>query len=498
MNEAAAQKVLVVRAVEGADAEGKLLSEEDRGYAGRAAAELVRWQAAERGERASAEAFVVKRAELLAAKLAERFPKAMRTLEALRWRPWIGVLVPVLAFIAGAAAEHIADRHRVNILAFPLLGLLVWNVVVYVLLIANAGRAFATHSGRKPGWLQRQLAGAGNKLAGRLSGPLSGSLTRFVRDWLQRSSPLAIARAERVLHGSAALLALGAIAGLYVRGLVFEYRAGWESTFLDANAVHGILAFFLQPAAALIGLPFPGIEEIAALRWGSGSAGENAARWIHLYAVTAMLVVVVPRFVLAALAGWRERRLAAHFPLSLDEPYFRRVLSSWRDAPARVRVVPYAYTPGEAAIDGVRRLAAHLYGDNVQLHAAPPVAFGDEDTLAAQVSEPSTSSKSGESDLVIALFNLSSTPETENHGAFLDALKAQTQSPVAMLVDESPYRRRLGGQSGTNARLAERRQAWTGLAATRGLTAVFADLEAPDIASASLELDAQLFGATAA
>jgi hypothetical protein len=311
-------------------------------------------------------------------------------------------------------------------------------------------------------------------------------LARFVLDWTQRSAPLTIARAARVLHLSAALLALGAVAGLYVRGLVFEYRAGWDSTFLDAKAVHGILAFFLRPAARLIGLPFPNVEEIAALRWSAGT-GENAGPWIHMYALTTMLVVVVPRSILAAIAGWHERHIVAHFPLALDEPYFRRVLSAWRDTPARVRVAPYAYTPAEAVSEGVQRLAAHLFGNSVQVQSARPVAFGDEDSPA-----PSGRGESSVADLVIALFNLASTPETENHGTFLDGLKAQAQGPLIVLVDESAYRRRLGAQSGTDARLAERRQAWTGLVGTRGLTAVFADLEAPNLAEVEREFDAQL------
>lgn len=492
MNETGAKKVLFIRAVEAADTDGKFLSEADRGYAGRAAAELVRWQAAEYGERPSSEAFIAKRAELLTTKLAERFPKALRTFESMRWRPWVGVALPMLAFLIGAAAEHIADRQRVNILAFPLLGLLIWNVVVYLLLLVSAARALAARASRQPGWLHRQLSGLRSAVglrsgvARRAAGPLAGTLARFVLDWTQSSAPLTIARAARVLHLSAALLALGAIAGLYVRGLVLEYRAGWDSTFLDASAVHGILAFFLQPAARLIALPFPSVEEIAALRWSAGD-GENAARWIHMYAVSALLVVVVPRLILASIAGSRERRVAAHFPLTLAEPYFRRVLSAWRDVPARVRVASYAYTPTEAASEGVQRLAAHLFGDSVQLQSARPVAFGDEDSLAADArGEPSTV------DLVFALFNLAATPETENHGTFLDGLKAQAQGPVIVLVDESSYRRRLGAQPGTEARLAERRQAWTGLVGTRGLTALFADLEAPDFAAVERELDVQL------
>jgi hypothetical protein len=466
MNESGAKKVLFIRAVEAADADGKLLSEEDRGYAGRAAAELVRWQAAEYGERPSSEAFIAKRAELLTAKLAERFPKALRAFESMRWRRWIGGLLPMLAFIIGAVAEHVADRQRVNILAFPLLGLLVWNVVVYLLLFVSAVRSLATRSGRQPGWLQRQLSGLRTTVvcAVRLHGARRvrwPGPARFVLDWTQRSTPLTIARAARVLHLSAALLALGAVTGLYVRGLVFEYRAGWDSTFLDAKAVHGILAFFLKPAARLIGLPFPNVEEIAALRWSAGT-GENAAPWIHMYALTTMLVVVVPRSILATIAGWHERHIVAHFPLALDEPYFRRVLSAWRDTPARVRVAPYAYMPAEAVSEGVQRLAAHLFGNGVQVQSARPVAFGDEDSPA-----PSGRGESSTADLVIALFNLASTPETENHGTFLDGLKAQAQGPLIVLVDESAYRRRLGAQSGTDARLAERRQAWTGLVGTR-------------------------------
>lgn len=88
---------------------------------------------------------------------------------------------------------------------------------------------------------------------------------RFSFDWAQRSSPLLISRAARVLHLSAALLPLGIIAGLYVRGMVFEYRAGWDSTFLDAKTVYGILTFFLQPAAQLINLPLPNLVEMSAL-----------------------------------------------------------------------------------------------------------------------------------------------------------------------------------------------------------------------------------------
>ncbi|MPZ47340.1 MAG: DUF2868 domain-containing protein [Betaproteobacteria bacterium] len=490
MDETAARQVLLVRAAEAADAASALLTEDDRRYAARAAAELVRWRAADRGERASAEAFVAKRAELLAAKLIERSPRTGRALGAMRWRPWIGIALPAIALASGLVAEHIADPGRVNILAFPLLGIIVWNLAVYVWLLVRTVRAIASRSRRQPGRVAQLLSGVRRNLTAHVSGPLAGAAASFALDWGERSAPLIAARAARILHLSAVALALGAVIGLFLRGLAFEYRAGWESTFLDAPAVHGLLAFFLGPTARFTGQPFPSVEEIAALRWDAGG-GENAARWIYLYAVTTAAAVIVPRLILAAIAWLRERRLSSRFPLSLDEAYFRRLLSGWREAPARVDVMPYAYTPAENARQGLQRLAAAMFGDDVQVHWARGVAFGDEDALGAA---PDRSSPAA--DMVVALFNLAATPETENHGVFLDRLCPRTPGRLAVIVDEGPYRSRLGAQAGADARLAERRQAWSGLAATRGARAVFVDLTLPELTAAQRELDAQLTGRT--
>jgi hypothetical protein len=490
MDENAARRVLLVRAAEGSDSAGTLLSEDDRRYAARAAAELVRWQATDRGERASAEAFIATRAELLTAKLVERSPRTGRALAAMRWRPWIGIALPAIALASGLVAEHIADPGHVNVLAFPLLGIIVWNLAIYVWLLVRTMRAIVRRSRREPGWVAQLLSGARRNLMERVTGPLAVAAASFAFEWGERSTPLIAARAARILHLSAAALAFGAIAGLFLRGLAFEYRAGWDSTFLDAPAVHGLLASFLGPAARFIGQPFPSVEEVAALRWNAGG-GENAARWIYLYTVTVAALVIVPRLVLAAIAGLRERRLSSRFPLPLDEAYFRRLLSGWREAPARVEVIAYAYTPAEDARQGLQRLAAAMFGDDVQVHWARSIAFGDEDTLGAARDRSSPAA-----DMVVALFNLAATPETENHGVFLDRLKLRTPGRMAAIVDEGPYRSRLGAQAGADARMAERRQAWSDLAQTRALRAVFIDLSLPELTAAQRELDAELTGRT--
>ena len=69
-----------------------------------------------------------------------------------RLQPLIAAL---LALLAGLASNAV-DGERLNIVAFPLLGMLVWNVAVYLSLLAASVRRLM--SGRQadrrpPGWI---------------------------------------------------------------------------------------------------------------------------------------------------------------------------------------------------------------------------------------------------------------------------------------------------------------------------------------------------------
>jgi hypothetical protein len=488
MNEQAARDVLLVRAVEGADRERALITEADRQHAARAAGELARWSASERGEEASAERFIEKRAELLAGKLAERERGLREATRALAWRPWLGVALPLAAFAFGAYFQQVGDRQHINVLAFPLVTIVAWNLVVYVLLAARLAFGLARER-RPPHGPRRWLAGAAQRGARRLRGVAAAAFASFMEEWSRASAPLLMARAGRVLHLAAALLAIGAIAGLYVRGLVYEYRAGWESTFLEAPQVHALLSFLLGPAASALGAPFPAVAEVEALRWPAAT-GESAARWIHWYALTVAALVVLPRLALAALARLRERQLRRRFPLALDEPYFRRLLAGFSPYPVQLRALPYSYTVDEASLHGLRQASRALLGDNAEVALRPVVPFGAESSAA--VGLDTTDRTVG---LSVALFNLASTPEHENHGAFLDSLRAATGPRLVALVDEAPYRRRLGDAPAARERLAERRAAWSGFCSARAVHVAFVDLAAPDLAQLERDVEPVLAAA---
>jgi hypothetical protein len=198
---------------------------------------------------------------------------------------------------------------------------------------------------------------------------------------------------------------------------------------------------------------------------------------------------VAPRLLLSAYAGWRERRLASAFRFDLGEPYFRRVLAAFAPSRARLRVVPYSYTLDEAAVSGLHALARHLLGDATELALRPSTEYGNEEAAAHGLSR-------NESDvpLTLAVFNAAATPESENHGRFLDSLRGAIDSPLAVVIDTAAYRRRLGAQAGAETRLGERCSAWRTFVESHGLTAACVDLAAPDIAAAERDLAAALGG----
>jgi hypothetical protein len=464
MNESAARKVLLLRAFETTPDSG--WSDEDRAWASRAAAEVE-------GAGAPPDRFVARRATLAVERLGGRDRNVERALRALAWRPWLGTAIAALAFAAGVAIDAIGPAQRINLLAPPLAALLVWNLALYLLIAVRAALGPFIERARGPGPLARAFARLLHRRAPAVASP---PLALFVAEWTRACAPLVAARVGRVLHVAAIALALGLLAGMYLRGLAFEYRAGWESTFLDAGAVHALLATALAPAAAITGIALPDAAGFEALRF-SAAGGVNAAPWLHLFATTVALAVLAPRLLLALGNRWREARLTRRFPLRLDEPYFRNLGRVLRDEPAKVRVAPYGLQLSPQATLNLNALFAQALGARASLGFAPATAFGGEDDIDANA-------LAADATLVVALFAATATPEPENHGAFVDKLAAAGDAPIVALIDESDFRRRIG----SGDRIDQRRALWRNALAERRVRALFVDLEQPDLGSAEAAL----------
>jgi hypothetical protein len=281
------------------------------------------------------------------------------------------------------------------------------------------------------------------------------ALATYASLWSKASWPMTVARAGMVFHVAALALALGLIGGMYLRGLVLDYRAGWQSTFLEPATVQRGLATALEPASLLTGVALPDEAGVASLRVKAGEEAQApAASWIHLYAATLGLFVVIPRLLLALGSWLRGLWLSRRLPLSINDPYHQRLLQQQALSAARVRVHPHGIAPDAAAGLNLHRLVSKVFGEKAELALAPLTAYGAEESGVTASLESDT--------VKVALFDLSATPEVEAQGRFVTALKERSTqgTSVVMMVDEAAFNSRFGlGERGT-----QRRAAWDELA----------------------------------
>ncbi len=346
---------MLAQAIETTDAEGKLIPLAERDRVTREALREIR-----SGTRATAVPMPAEKVLAFLNRRAAKFISAVEpanaALAALQVRAsaaWLAPLMLVLSIGLGALTDRVSNPHRVDLLSLPLLVILAWNLCVYVFLGMAALGGLRTR-GRAPDGFRRVTAGSGGagfvigKFAARLHGwnRVSGQLARrasalFLLRWNLMSAPLTAQRGRILLHLAAAGWAIGVALSLFTRGLVVEYRVGWESTFLNATQVHAVLSVLLAPAIALLPVePFT-VQEIARLQFsqpGAGEGGAMGARWVYLYASLLMLVVVLPRLALALYAHRRARRLSQSLPLDSSDPYLQRLMVMVNPATVRLGI----------------------------------------------------------------------------------------------------------------------------------------------------------------
>src|SRR3990167_7377217 len=386
LTELQAQQIALVRVLEQTRDNGGVWAAGDAREATRAARELA-------GPRAAFDAFVARRAQWALEEIGRRTPAQAIRLHAVRGPFWAGLAVALCALLAGFATDYLAAQPHIDIVEWPLVLLIGWNLLVF----AWGALAWLWRFIRRGSGSQGPLAGLlGAWWAAALLG-LRGAGARpwapdFKRAWAALSAPLQGARVRLFTHLSALLFALGALASLFTRGISEEYRAGWKTTyaFVDGALLHAIVSVVLAPGSWLLGMPIPDAQHIARLRMPQ-SPGEIAEPWIWLYCASVLAWVVVP----------------SRYELS---PGIRSRLAT---------------------------LLERIYGLAGDISLEPPVLMGRDATDWKQALH-----REGHV-AVVVLFNLAATAESDAHGVLLQQLRRSVErdTPIVPVVDMGGFPR---------------------------------------------------------
>jgi hypothetical protein len=173
--------------------------------------------------------------------------------------------------------------------------------------------------------------------------------------------------------------------------------------------------------------------------------------------------------------------------LPLEEDFYIRSLLRNALGKARsVRVVPYACELSNEARERLGRILTGALGETTQVRSDAAVPYGQEDEWLAREDDGLS-----HTDQLVLLFNLGSTPEAENHGAFAAGVRhlAGKFAELTVLLDESGFARKFRGQPSAERRIAERVQAWRAVLAPAGVTPVQVSLDAADEPGAAAALE---------
>jgi hypothetical protein len=336
MRQRALQAVLLVHAIEQNDLAGDALSLEDRRQASQEAADGRPLPTAGDGStpiNGDSERFLTRRANALLGRLRVRSPGVDRVLAAAGGATGLDRSILLLAFLLGFGITF-ADGRRVDIFAYPLIGLVLWNLIVYVVLIVRtfrssgqrnqpAGTAAALRESaalERDGFLRRWLSRLyANRVYARIdalithsigfNAPLAPGLRRFAADWREVGRPLFRERVRRLLHWSAILAAFGLIAGYNPAGMLRQ-AAGWGTTVFGPSSAHAALVALYGAASAVSGVTIPSGHDLQALAWTSPTTGGGSpGPWLYLIDWTALLYIVLPRLIAVIITTaslWRR------------------------------------------------------------------------------------------------------------------------------------------------------------------------------------------------
>ncbi len=289
--------------------------------------------------------------------LLDHLPSAYRRL-AIKPLPWprLKLMAPLLAFLVGCLSNVLSPlglekvlgpQRTIHVFVNPIVMLIFWNIMVVGFFMIWHRRPSAARPADHVSSSQSNIPSRRKKRqSAELDLPLLAQivLRPLLRLWAVFIEPVAeeivtkaaharvaglflsryfrayrrpvMARVETIINVSAICLAAGAIAGMYIQAVVWDYSFFWKSTLIESPGSRLIIAKILfWPATIMLGQSFPNVEAIKAM---AQATGEPGAIWIHVFAITAMLYIFLPRSVLIYRSVSEARKSSAASAITID------------------------------------------------------------------------------------------------------------------------------------------------------------------------------------
>lgn len=387
--------------------------------------------------------FLVGRATVLDSKLKDQ---ATFTLEIPGWMKWGGWAA---AFTVGWGLAALGQEREINLLALPLIAILAWNGAIMLVSLFHGLHQQRGHS--IPQWVEKLLTRVMGLPADKDNQQAAVRFRALAWPVMLRRISF---RLRAWLHIGAALLALGSAGGMYARGWSREYRAIWESSLLNENSTRVFFTALFTPASRITGIEIP-LDQLPDMRRRSDMAAKKSGEarpWIHLYAATLGLFVILPRVLLAGLEQNRAGRVVSQSLRSTDwMEYVGNLRATVEGDGAPACVLVHGLVIDDVSQNRWRRMAYSRWRDVGPVECQSIPMGGETEFIAAWKSSASR---------LMLVFNLSVTPEIEVQRVLVESLLAKTSTMLLLALDDSGMKKRSAGFSDAAQRLNDRMDLW--------------------------------------
>lgn len=288
-------------------------------------------------------------------------PESLKNVSIIERFPgnWMKISI-LISFIIGLLSNYLGPSQLIHVVYNPLTILLAWNILIYIIIIIKSffkiripdfnkksksnGAAITEKTEndekKKPSsnFILNWLIGRLYKLVIQLKSKFVDDSTKvlvlkkilpaFWNSYIEVAGKTLILRYKSLVNISATGLVLGALIGIYFRGLFYNYNMIWQSTFiLEPQTIKTILNFLFGPASLLLDGNLISTEDVYKLIQPGGTA---AASWIHKMALTAFIIVFIPRTLLSILYIRLSKKSTK--PIDISQPYFTETILKNRES----------------------------------------------------------------------------------------------------------------------------------------------------------------------
>ena len=259
-------------------------------------------------------------------------------------------LTLLISLIIGLLSNYLGPSQMIHVVYNPLTILLVWNILIYVFMILKSfwkvklpdsksikeriqqdletEHIEEPEETKKSNFILNWVIGGIWKSIIQLRAKFVDNSTKvtvmkkilpaFWSSYAEVAGKTLILRFKSLMNVSAVGLLLGALIGVYFRGLFFKYNIIWQSTFVsEPETILLMLNILFGPASLLLDGILISKETVLQLL---SPEGTMAGPWIHKMALTTLLFILIPRTILAVFFTHRSRYSTK--PIDFKQPYY--------------------------------------------------------------------------------------------------------------------------------------------------------------------------------